>query len=255
VNLSYRTYYIWKRNLYSFKRFVVPTVLVSLSEPFFYLVAMGLGLGSYLGLFGGKSYLYFLAPALIMSSAMLSATMECLYGSFLRMVHEKIYDSLLVTPILAEEVIAGDIAWGVTRGIFSGLLMLLVAWLLKILTVSPLGLLALLAVMAATGLLFASLSMIITAYAPNFDFFSYYTELVITPIFFFSEVFFPLEKMPQWVKILSQFSPLTHAVIISRSVFAGVFNLEMVYRFLALAAPASIFFALAIFCMKRRLIK
>ena len=29
--------------------------------------------------------------------------------------------------------------------------------------------------------MFGSLAMIVTSYAPNFDFFNYYTELVITP--------------------------------------------------------------------------
>ena len=37
MNLSYRIYYIFLRNLMSYKRFVVPTFLVSLIEPCFTL--------------------------------------------------------------------------------------------------------------------------------------------------------------------------------------------------------------------------
>ncbi|HVN66994.1 MAG TPA: hypothetical protein VMT55_01370, partial [Candidatus Sulfotelmatobacter sp.] len=131
MNLSYRVYYVWKRNLTAYKRFILPTLLVSLGEPFFYLIAMGLGLGAYmLGTFGGGNYLKFLASGLIVSSAMMTATFECLYDSFVRMVHEKIYGSLIVTPISAEDVVAGDIAWGIFRGVISGFLMYFIAALL-----------------------------------------------------------------------------------------------------------------------------
>ena len=255
MNLSYRIYYVWKRNLYSFKRFIIPTLLVSLGEPLFYLVAMGLGLGAYMGLFGGKPYLYFLAPGIIITSVMLSSAFECLYGSFIRMIHEKIYDSLIVTPISAEDAVAGDIVWGTSRGLLSGLLVLLVSFLLGVVPVSFNILALLLLTMAVTGLVFASLSMIVTSFAPNFDFFNYYTELVITPMFFFSGVFFPLDRLPEWVKVAAQFFPLTHAVAISRAVFTGEFSASLIYNFLVLFSLGGFFFCLAIYFMKRRLIK
>ena len=43
---------------------------------------------------------------------MMSATFECLYGTFVKMVHEKLYDSLIATPVSAEDAVAGDIALG-----------------------------------------------------------------------------------------------------------------------------------------------
>ncbi|MCK7473221.1 MAG: ABC transporter permease [Rhodopseudomonas palustris] len=57
--------------------------------------------------------------------------------------------------------------------------------------------------MVFVGVLFGSLAMIVTSFAPNFDFFSYYSELVITPMLFFSGVFFPLDKFPGWMKTLA----------------------------------------------------
>jgi len=255
MNLSYRVYYVWKRNLYSFKRFVIPTLLISLGEPLFYLVAMGVGLGAYLGLLGGKPYLYFLAPGIVIASTMVSSAYECLYGSFIRMIHERIFDSLIITPISVEDAVAGDILWGTFRGVISGFLVLLVALLLGITPFSAGSIMILLVTMVITGILFSSLSMIITSFAPNFDFFNYYTELVITPMFFFSGVFFPLDRMPAWVKALSQLFPLTHAVLISRSGFSGTFNSSLVYNFLVLFFLGGIFFILAIQCMKHRLIQ
>jgi lipooligosaccharide transport system permease protein len=196
MNLSYRIYHVFVRNLISYKRFVLTTFLVSLVQPLFYLITFGVGMGAYMGAFGGKPYLYFLVPGVLISSVMMSATFECLYGTFVKIVHEHLYDSLIATPVSAEDAVAGDIALASFRGLVSGCLMLAVAGVMGILPVSVLAVVVLILVMLAVGIMFGSLGMIITSKAPNFDFFNYYTELVITPMLFFSGVFFPLDHFP-----------------------------------------------------------
>ena len=255
LNLSFKLYNVWKRNLISYKRFVIPTLLVSFGEPLLYLIAFGVGLGAYVTGLGGKTYLAFLASGLIITSAMLSSSFECLYGTFIRMTHEKIFSSLIVTPASAEDVVAGEIMWAITRGLISGVLMFLVALLLGIAPPNLLMALFLFVTVVAVGFLFSSLSMIVTAFSPNFDFFSYYTELVVTPMFFFSGAFFPLDKSPEILKILANFLPLTHAVIISRALFAGNLSIGLLWHFLVLIIPAIIAFYFAVYFMKRRIIK
>jgi lipooligosaccharide transport system permease protein len=255
MNLSRRVGHVFLRNLYSYKRFVVPTFLVSLVEPVFYLVTFGIGMGAYVGYFGGKPYLHFLVPGVLASSVMMSSTFECLYGTFVKMVHEKIYDSLIATPVSAEDAVAGDIAWGTFRGLLSGTLMMIVAAAMGVAPAS-LGALALVLVMMAfTGVLFGSLAMIVTSFSPSFDFFNYYTELVITPMLFFSGVFFPLDKFPAWMKSLAEFLPLTHAVRISRAAFSGEYHAGLVKNVLFILIVETAAFLIAITTMKRRLIK
>jgi len=255
MNLSYRIYYVFLRNLVSYKRFVVPTFLVSLVEPLFYLITFGIGMGAYMGQFGGKPYLYFLVPGVLVSSVMMSSTFECLYGTFVKMIHEKLYDSLIATPVSAEDAVAGDIAWAVFRGLVSGSLMMLVSILMGIIPGSLISLLLLLLLMIFVGILFASLAMIVTSVSPSFDFFNYYTELIITPMLFFSGVFFPLDRFPAWMKTLSNFMPLTHAVKISRAVFSGEYDSGLILNFLVILVLEMIAFYIGIKMMKRRLIK
>ena len=255
MNLSYRVYYIFLRNLVSYKRFVVPTFLVSLIEPLFYLVTFGIGMGAYVGYFGGKPYLHFLVPGVLVASVMLSSSFECLYGTFVKMIHEKIFDSLIATPVSAEDAVAGDIVWGAFRGMISGTLMMTVAVLMGVAPPSIFSLLLLLVLMLMTGLLFASLAMIITSVSPSFDFFNYYTELIITPMLFFSGVFFPLDRFPGWMKTFSQFLPLTHAVKISRAVYSGAYDGGLILSFAVILGLEAIAFFIALKSMKRRLIK
>jgi len=255
MNLSYRIYYVFFRNLISYKRFILPTFVVSLGQPFFYLITFGIGLGTYLGHFGGKSYLHFLVPGVLVSSVMLSSTFECLYYTFVKMVHQKLYVSMIATPVSAEDAVAGEIAWGAFRGLISGSLMLVIAMLMGVFPASIVNVLLFLPLMVFIGVLFGSLAMIVTSFAPNFDFFNYYTELIITPMLFFSGVFFPLDKFPGWMKTLAQFLPLTHAVNISRAAFSGDPSSGLTGDFLYLVLLEVVAFYCGIKLMKRRLIK
>jgi lipooligosaccharide transport system permease protein len=255
MSLSYRIAYVFLRNLYSYKRFVVPTFLVSLVEPLFYLITFGVGMGAYMGAFGGKPYLDFLVPGVLVSAVMMASSFECLYGTYIKIVHEKVYDSLIATPVSADEAVAGDIAWGSFRGLVSGSLMMAVALVMGVAPVSPWRFAVLLAFMVFMGVLFGSLAMIVTSVAPSFDFFSYYTELVITPMLFFSGVFFPLDHFPGWMKTLAQFLPLTHAVRISRAVFTGEPAAGLGWSLAGLAVLAIVVFTISIRMMRKRLIK
>ena len=186
MSLSYRVLYVFLRNLYSYKRFVVPTFLVSLVEPLFYLITFGIGMGAYMGAFGGKPYLHFLVPGVLATAVMMSSSFECLYGTYIKIVHEKVYESLIATPVSADEAVAGDILWASFRGLISGSLMMIVALAMGVAPASAGRFVLLLVFMVFVGILFGSMAMIVTSIAPSFDFFSYYTELVITPMMFFS---------------------------------------------------------------------
>ena len=255
MSLSYRVAYVFLRNLYSYKRFVLPTFLVSLVEPLFYLVTFGVGMGAYMGAFGGKSYLDFLVPGVLASTAMMSSSFECLYGTYVKIVHERVYDSLVATPVSADDAVAGDIAWGSFRGLISGSLMMIVALVMGVAPAAAWRALVLVLFMIFIGVLFGSLAMIVTSIAPSFDFFSYYTELVITPMLFFSGVFFPLDNFPGWMKLLAEFLPLTHAVRVSRAVFTGAAAPGFGGSLALLAVVAAAAFTVSTRMMRKRLIK
>ncbi|HOW84961.1 MAG TPA: ABC transporter permease [Candidatus Aminicenantes bacterium] len=255
MSLSYRIAYVFLRNLYSYKRFVLPTFLVSLVEPVFYLVTFGIGMGAYMGAFGGKPYLDFLVPGVLASTAMMSASFECLYGTFVKIVHERVYDSLVATPVSADDAVAGDIAWGSFRGLVSGGLMMIVALIMGVVPAAAWRAAVLVVFMVLVGVLFGSLAMIVTSVSPSFDFFNYYTELVITPMLFFSGVFFPLDNFPAWMKVLAEFLPLTHAVRISRAVFTGATAPGLGWSLALVVAITAAAFLVSIRMMRKRLIK
>ena len=133
--------------------------------------------------------------------------------------------------------------------------MMVVAIFMGILPVSIVSVLLLVLLMVFVGVLFCSLAMIVTSFSPNFDFFSYYSELVMTPMLFFSGVFFPLDNFPGWMKTLAQFMPLTHAVAISRAIFNGEYPRGLIFNFAVILVLGGAAFILGVRRMKKRLIK
>jgi lipooligosaccharide transport system permease protein len=251
--VSARLWKVWQRNFDSFLRYVHVNLIGNLGEPVLYLVAMGYGLGNFLGTIEGVSYVQFLAPGIIVSSAMYAAIYECTYMSFLKLFHLKTYDAIIVTPVNLEDVVAGDIAWGTTKAVISGSTMFAVAAAFGLVH-SPWALLLPL-LLAVVGFHFASLAMLVTAWSPNFDFFSYFFELVIAPLFFCSGIFFPLTHLPRWMIAAAWCSPLTHAVELSRALVQGHMPPHPAWNVVMLAAPSACFFLLAIRQMRKRMIK
>ena len=217
---THRAFRIWRRDLESWKRYAPSFFVAALGEPIFYLLAIGYGLGRFVVPIDGTSYATFLAPGMIAFTAMNTATFETTFGSFTRMTQQHTYAAILATPCSIADIVAGDILWAATKSAVSVGFVLVVTALCGLLA-SPLAL-VLLPVAFLVGFLFGALGMLVTARAPSYDFFNYYFTLVISGMFLFSGVFFPLESLPAWARSVAWFLPLTHAVTIARAFTSGV---------------------------------
>lgn len=243
---------MWQRNGDVFLKVWLPELPGFAAEPVIILLAMGVGLGAYVGFVGGTSYMQFIAPGIVSSYAMYSATFECTYGSFIRMEHQKTYDAIMATPLSIEDVVTGEIFWGATRSLMTGLSILVIAALFQLVH-SPWAILVPVVVFLE-GLMFSALSMYFTSIVPTIYSFNYYFTLFITPMFFFSGVFFPLSSFPPIVQTLSWLAPLTPVVRIIRALFNGEIEASLLWSFALIIALIVFFFAIALFSMRRRLV-
>ncbi|MBI1883731.1 MAG: ABC transporter permease [Chlamydiae bacterium] len=244
---------VWQRNFDVWRKSLGVSLIGSLGEPVLYLLGMGFGLGSYLGTMDGTPYLQYIAPGLILSSGMYAATYECTYGAFLRMIHLKTYDAISSTPVSLEEVIAGDIFWGMTKCLISGSIMFLACLTFGLIHSGwAVGLFPLLLI---GGFLFSSLAMWITSKAKTFEWFNYYLELFITPMFFFSGIFFPLDHFPKTVQTFARVFPLTHLVRSARDLIQGKIHPGILFTFFFILSISLALFFIAIRGVAKRLIK
>ncbi len=250
---SPRAYRVWQRNRDVFLALSHSEVPGLFAEPLLILVAMGLGLGAYVGAIEGEHYIDFIAPGIIAGYAMFSASFECTYGSFVRMDYQKTYDAIIATPVDIEDVVAGEIFWGATRSLITSTAVLTIAAAFGLIH-TPLALL-ILPVSFISGLMFAAIAFTFTSIAPAISSFTYFFTLFITPMFYFSGVFFPLDAFPTIVQRLSWIAPLTPVARITRSLTQGELNLLMIWSVLLIFAVTAVFFQLSLILMRRRLLK
>lgn len=214
---------VWLRNAAMYRRTWKWNLLPNFFEPVFYLFSLGIGVGAYISEMGGVSYIAFIAPGLVCVAAMNGASYEVTYNIYVRLTFEKAYDAMLTTPIEPDDILGGEVLWAVTRAcIYGGCFFIVLA--LFGLTPLPSSLWALLVIPLA-GLLFAAIGITFSLRIPNIDSFSFYFTLFLTPLFLFSDVFFPLRERlsPAWLWV-AEALPLLHPVRLARAAFSGEFS-------------------------------
>lgn len=243
---------VWHRNLLVWKRLILPAMLMNFGEPALYLIGIGYGLGHFVETMDGLPYLAFLASGIIASSAMNTASFEGMYSVFTRMVPQRTYESILATPLDIDDILAGEMIWCATKSVFSGIGILIVAALLGV--VEGWGALWVLPVVFLIGLCFAGPAILMSAFAPSYDFFTYYFVLVITPMFMLCGVFYPISTFPAVLQQLVHLLPLTHAVELARPLMTGQPLHHVGLHVLVLLLYAGIGYYLAVVFTRRRLL-
>jgi lipooligosaccharide transport system permease protein len=253
IDISSRVRSVWRRNWDAFIRTYRVNFIPPFVEPVLYLLALGFGLGTYVETIDGIPYPVFIAPALVSISVMYSSFFECTYSSFVRMYYQKTFDAIIATPVGIDEVIAGEMFWGATRGMIYATLMLPVLLLFGVVAM-PSSLL-LIPFSGLAGLLFAAIGMCFTAITPGIDALNYPSFLFITPMFLFSGTFFPLELLPEPIQYFAlAVLPLTHVVTINRAITLATFSPINLFNLAWIVVATAVFFLLAIRLMRRRLI-
>jgi ABC-2 type transport system permease protein len=189
------------------RRHLLRTLLTSLVNPILYLVAFGYGLGRGIS-FEGYSYLDFVMPGIIALTAMSSS-----YGGAGLKLHVdrlfyKCFDEYLMSPISLFSLAVGKTLIGVVRGLISSIALLIVGVIISpMLTISPLFVL----VLVSSCFVFSFLGVLIGLVAKSHQDMGTFNTLVILPMTFLSGTFFSLSQLPEAVKAVLYFLPLTHS--------------------------------------------
>jgi lipooligosaccharide transport system permease protein len=253
VSLSLpHTLSVWWRNAAMYRRTWKLNILPNFFEPVFYLAAIGIGVGSYIQEMGGTSYAAFLAPGLVCVAAMNGASFEVTYNVFVRLTWEKTYDAMLTAPVEPDDVLAGEVLWALTRAsIYGGAFFVVVAAFGH--APLPRSLLALPAVVLS-GLLFASLGIAFSLRIAKMDFLSFYFTLFLTPLFLFSDVFFPIdERFTGFWQGVAEVLPLLHPVRAARAAFEGTLGWQTAWDVAYVLGVSALLLADARRTIRRRL--
>jgi lipooligosaccharide transport system permease protein len=243
---------VWLRNLRVFAKVWKQGLLPHFFDPLFYLMAMGFGLGSYLSHVKGIPYREFIAPGLVASSVMWAASFETTWNIYFKMEEKRLYDAILATPVEVPDLVTGEVAWAATRSVVYGTTFLVIVTAFGLIG-SPWAL-AVPPFLALGGACFGMLGISFTALNPRVDLYSYYFTLFVTPMFLFSGIFYPFDRLPDWVGVVAWFTPLYHLVNITRSLILHPDLWTVLGNALWLFVLAAALFVVPVRAMRRRLV-
>lgn len=220
----------------------------SFLSPLFYVVAMGVVLGGFVKtdparLEGATSYLEFFVPGVVAAFAMQTAAFEATYPVMSMIKWQKVYDSMLASPLAVSQVVAAHLLFVVFRiATTCGVFMLVLV---------PFGVFhswwgPILAYLAQilVGTVFAVWVYGLTTRIRSEESFGVIFRLGVFPLFLFSGAFFPISNLGHVGAWVARLTPLWHGVNLSRMLCldhvdwsTAAINLAVLLTLLALGWP------------------
>jgi ABC-2 type transport system permease protein len=184
-----------------------------------YYLIFGAFIGSQVQPIDGFSYMQFIVPGLVMMTVITSAYMNTVSTFyFAKWVHT--LDELLVSPMPSWVVIAGFVSGGVARAVMVAVLVLIVSLFFTHMTIVSIGIV--IAAILLTAILFALAGLLNGMFAKSFDAISIIPTFVLTPLTYLGGVFYSIDQLPEFFRIISLANPVLYMVNAFRYGFLGI---------------------------------
>ena len=231
-----RMFRIWSQT------FLPPVVTTTL-----YYLIFGAFIGSQVQPIDGFSYMQFIVPGLVMMTVITSAYMNVVF-TFYTAKWMHVLDEILVSPMPSWAAIAGFLSGGVVRALIVAVLVLIVSLFFTHLTIFNLGIVIAAAVL--TALLFALAGLLNGMYAKSFDAISIIPTFVLTPLTYLGGVFYSIDQLPEFFRIISLANPILYMVNAFRYGFLGVSDISLAVCFGVMGGLVLVAFGVTIWLFK-----
>lgn len=180
--------------------------------PIIYLIAFGLGLGRSVKI-EGSDYLTFLIPGLVAMSSMNNSYTWVASALNLNRLYFKTFQIFVQAPISPSSIMIGEVLAGMVKGVFASSLIIIIGFLTSPgFSLTPIFI----TILFLNCFLFANLGVITGMLAKSHEDTATYSNFFIMPMAFFSGTFFPVDKVPFFIKPIIYVMPLTHTNIVIR---------------------------------------
>lgn len=216
--------YVLQARVINMRKFVTEIAFYSIANPFLYLMAIGVGVGSMVnqhsGGVDGVKYLVFLAPALLANAAVQGSMDEVIFPTLAGFNWNKGFYAMNSTPLNARQITLGVYFASMVRNFITVITYFLIMMAFGVLKDPKAWLIIPTALLA--GAAFAAILIGIAGNAKSEDnFFTFFGRFVLQPMFFLSGTFFPLDSLPIYLRWVGWISPLWHATDLGRYLSYG----------------------------------
>ncbi|MFF5171700.1 ABC transporter permease [Micromonospora sp. NPDC000089] len=229
-------------------------VFSSFLLPLLTVLGFGLGVGAYIDQgVGGVSYLQWIVPGLLASTALQVTVGEATWPVFSNFQWIKTYFAQSAAPLRVGDVLGGHLAFVLFRVLTTSLAFLLVTGLFGALR--SWWVLAALPVVALLTLAVGAPTFAYAGVVSSDSWLAMLFRFAVIPMSLFAGIFFPVESLPTALRWLAYATPLWHAVDLCRAAALGTAPQWSVLGHLAyLAAWALAGWLVAVRVFRRRLV-
>ena len=192
-----------------FSRVLVQTLVTPWISALLYILIFGEVVGRRIGEISGVSYIDFVVPGLLMMNIMQSAIMHTssslYFKRFLRNIEE-----ILTAPLSYMEIILGQLASGVIRGLIVGGGVYAIALLFTVTDISHFFLFLFYSISVAA--IFSLLGLLIGLWAENFEQLAIPQTFIIMPLTFLGGLFNSIHMLPDKYQWLVEINPIFYFV-------------------------------------------
>lgn len=193
----------------------------SVARTVLWLFILGAGLRGSVTVPGNISYLQFVFPGMLALTIIFTSLQSAISIIFDR--EFGFLKEILVAPVPRTSVVLGKALAGAIISTILGTLLFVFAPFVDVWP-GPLQILASIGVMLLIGVGLTGMGIWIAARMTSFEGFGTINNFVVLPLYFTSAAQFPIDRAPDWLKVLAAFNPLTYAVDLLRGILVGVWT-------------------------------
>ena len=212
------TYSLYSKEVLRFLTVAGQTLLGPILTSILFLTVISLAIGDQRADVLGVPYIEFLASGLIMMQVIQQSFAHSSSSLMMGKMMETITD-VIHSPLSSAEVVIAITLAAASRGLLIASVSTII--FIFVLNLSIQNFIFWFAYLFLGGVFMGSLGIIVGLYADKFDQMSTVTNFIIVPLSFLSGTFYSIDKLPEFLKILSSYNPFFHMIDGFRYSFIG----------------------------------
>lgn len=181
-------------------------------SPLLYIIVFGFGIQT---MSSERSYLNFLIPGVVSLTTMNGSFSAIAQNLNVQRLYEKAFDQVIISPTPLWQFVAGQIIGGSLRGLYAGIIIILLILPMKTGLCFNVWSLIL---MFLNGAVFSTLGVVVSFYAKKHTDVPRFSNYVIMPMAFLCNTFFSSQSLPNGLHQFLGYLPLSQTSAAIRSI-------------------------------------
>ncbi len=194
-----------------FKKFVreKSRLISTLARPLIWLFLVGGGMSRLVSFGSEVTYMQFIFPGILGMTILFSSIF-----SSISIIWDKefgLMKEILVAPVSRFSIVIGKALSGTVISVLQTIIILMLFPFLGM-ELSLLSILSIICIAALLAFCISALGIIVATFFESFESFGAIINFIVMPMFFLSGAMYPVEKLPDLLKLISRINPLTYGV-------------------------------------------